>query len=49
MNKTNQQFGTSTTGANVGTYANVKKVEHREEELPPSMMKAIRIINRLLT
>jgi hypothetical protein len=50
MNKTNQQFDTTTTkGGDKGVFGNVSKVEYSNTELPPSIMKAIRIINRLLT
>jgi len=49
MNKTNNQFNTGTTGQDKGVFGNVAKVEYSEIELPPSIMKAIRIINRLLT
>jgi hypothetical protein len=36
-------------GTAVGDYANVKSVEYVQQELPSSMMNAIRIIERLLT
>lgn len=48
-NKSNANFNTTTTGADKGVFGNVSKVEMSNEEIPQSIMKAIRIINRLLT
>jgi hypothetical protein len=52
MSKTQtNQFSTGNTGTQQGVFGNVKTkdIEYVNEELPDSMMKAIRIINRLLT
>lgn len=51
MSKTQtNQFGTD-TGTQQGVFGNVKTkdIEYQEQELPSSMMKAIRIVVRLLT